>query len=229
MPDTKFSFAALREHLRKYLWIYLIGIAICLLGTSLLWPTTESRPPNEQTVTIYLADVGSNPEPLEPFARDALAAVQAEFPDIRQVEFQSLNYMEQDYTSSMVLLTRLAVGECDAFLCSQAVMDALVQSEALLDLEPYVKAGWMADCGLEPYEAEFSDDETGEHYRLTAGLRLDSVAALYDLRAFYNEGAYLCVTGNGGNVDSTLRALEIIMKALTEGDYAQPENPEPTA
>ena len=32
MPDTKFSLPALREHLRKYLWVYLIGIALCLAG-----------------------------------------------------------------------------------------------------------------------------------------------------------------------------------------------------
>ena len=36
MPDTKFSWRALREHLRKYFWIYLIGIAVCMLGTNLL-------------------------------------------------------------------------------------------------------------------------------------------------------------------------------------------------
>lgn len=229
MPDTKLTPAALREHIRKYAWVYLIGIAVCLLGTSLLWTTTEPRPTNEQTVTIYLADVGSNPEPLAPVARKALEALRDEFPDIRVVEFQSLNYMEEDYTSSMVLLTRLAVGECDAFLCSQAVMDALVQSEALEDLAPRLDAGWMADVDLQPYVAEHVDDETDERYTLTAGLKLDSVNALYGMRAFYNDGAYLCVTTNGGNVDSTLRALEIIMKDLTEGDYAQSEATEPAA
>jgi len=34
MPVTKFSFAALREHIRKYLWIYIIGVGACLLLTN---------------------------------------------------------------------------------------------------------------------------------------------------------------------------------------------------
>ena len=68
MPDTKFSFAALKEHLRKYLWVYLIGVAACLLGTNLLWTTTAPRLTNEQVVTVYLADAYTNPEPLSDVA-----------------------------------------------------------------------------------------------------------------------------------------------------------------
>ena len=228
MPDTKFSLPALREHLRKYLWIYLIGIAMCLVGSSLLWTTTAPRPSELETVLIYLADNGSNPQPLEGIARHMLEATQPYDETLKLVEFQSLNYMEDDYTSSMLLMTRLAVGEGDAFLASQSVMDALVQSEALLPLDDYVAEGWPG-YGLEPYYATWSDEETGESETLLAGLRLDEVDALYDLRAFYNEGAYLCVTANGGNVQTTMKALEVMLQDLMEGDYAASEDTEPAA
>ena len=70
MPDTKFSLPALREHIRKYFWIYLVGIAICLIGTGVLWTTTEPRAAIDETVLVFLADGYANPEPLAPIAKD---------------------------------------------------------------------------------------------------------------------------------------------------------------
>ena len=229
MPDTKFSLPALREHIRKYLWIYLIGIAFCLVGTSVLWTTTTPQPSIDETVVVFLADAYTNPEPLAPIARDMFEQTKPFDEKLKEVDFQSLMYQEDDYTSTMVLLTRLSVGEGDAFLASQAAMDALVRSEALVDLTEYVQAGWLAEYGLEPYTAEWTDEERGESYSLMAGLKLDSVTALKDMGAFFSDGAYLCVTANGGNLDTTMKALEFMMKDLTEGGYAQPENTEPAA
>jgi len=229
MPDTKFSLPALREHLRKYFWIYLIGITICLVGTSVLWTTTTPRPSIQETVVVYLADAYANPEPLEPIARDMLEQTRPFDETLKEVDFQGMMYQEDDYTSTMVLLTRLSVGEGDAYLASQAAMDALVRSEALIDLTEYVEGGWLSEYDLEPYIAEYSDEDSGEHYSLMAGLRLDSVTALKDMGAFFSDGAYLCVTINGGNVETTMKALEVMMKDLTEVSHAQPENTEPAA
>ena len=229
MPDTKFSFAALKEHLRRYLWVYVVGLAICLFGTSLLWTTTQPRPSNEETVTIFLADTYSNPEPLSSVARsvqERLAPVEAQ---IKLVEFQNLQYTEDDYTSSMVLMTRLAVGEGDAFFASQAAMDALVRSEALLPLDDAVAEGWLGEYGLEPCYGTVTDEETGESTTFLAGLKLDSVTALKQMGAFMNEGAYLCVANNGGNVDATMKALEFVLADLTEAKNAQAEDTEPAA
>ena len=52
MPDTKFSWRGLREHLRKYFWIYLLGVALCLVGTNLLWTMTRPQFSNEEVVTV---------------------------------------------------------------------------------------------------------------------------------------------------------------------------------
>ncbi len=229
MPDTKFSLPALAEHIRKYLWVYLVGIALCLVGTGLLWTTTAPHPLIEETVVVALADTYCNGDPLAPVAEDMLEQTRPFDERLKAVEFQSLMYQEEDYTSSMVLLTRLSVGEIDAFLAGQGAMDALVRSEVLVDLTESVQGGWLAEYGLEPYVAEYQDDETGEHYSIMAGLRLDRLDALREMGALYNEGAYLCVTGNGGNVETTMKALETMVRDLTEGDYAQPENTEPAA
>ena len=55
MPDVKFSWRGLREHLRKYWIIYLVGVALGLFGAELLWTVTRPTIPNDASVDIYLA------------------------------------------------------------------------------------------------------------------------------------------------------------------------------
>lgn len=224
MPDTKFSWRALREHLRKYIWLYLLGIALGLLGAELLWTMTRPRIPSTASVNIYLAAEYSNPEPLESFAPDILSRVQADDPSIRQVAFESMMYNDQVYTSNMLLVTRLAVGECDAFLASPVAMEALVASDALTPLDDALAAGWMGRFGLEPYVVTTQDEESGESRTWTAGLRLDSLDALAQMGAFDNRGAFLCVTGSGGNEAAAMKALEYLVDDLTEASHAGTES-----
>lgn len=229
MPDTKFSLSALREHLRRYLWIYIIGIIACLVGTSLLWTTTRPRPSIEQTVTVYLMDAYSNPEALSDVAEDMYRRTKPDDDALQLVEFQGLMYTEEDYMSSMLLLTRLAVGEGDAFLTTQAGLDALVASQVLVRLDDYVAAGWPGDFGLEPCYATYTDEETGASETYLAGLRLDSVTALTTRGAFASEGAILCVASNGGNVETTMKALEYMLQDLTEETHDPAGTTEPAA
>lgn len=224
MPDTKFSWRFLREHLRKYIWLYLLGIVLGLLGAELLWTMTRPRIPSTASVNIYLASGYSNPEPLEALAPDILSRVQADDPAIRQVAFESMMYNDQLYTSNMLLVTRLAVGECDAFLASPEAMDALVASDALTPLDDALAAGWMDAYNLEPYVVTTEEEEGGERRTWTAGLRLDSLDALAQMGAFDNRGAFLCVTGSGGNEAAALKALEYLVGDLTEASHAGTES-----
>ena len=164
MPDTRFSWRALLEHLRKFGAIYLIGIAVCLFGTNLLWTMTSPTIPPEQSVIVYLAAGYSNPEPLSGIANEMLAETQKKDNTLRTVEFQSLQYVESemDYSGPMALLARLSVGEGDAFLASRQVMDQLVLGGALLPLDEIVESGWMSGLELEPYYVTVEDGETGE-------------------------------------------------------------------
>ena len=223
MPDTSFSFRALREHIRKYFWIYLVGIALSLVGTSLLWTTTRPRLENYEEVIVFLADGFSNPEPLHDVAEDMLARTQPFDDTLKSVEFQSLMFNEDDYNSNMLLVTRLAVGEADAFIAGKAAMEALVPSEALLPLDDYVAAGWPGDYGLEPYYAELVDEESGKTTRFLAGLRVDSLTVLAERGVILPEGACLCVTANGGNVETTMKAIEFMLEDLTEASHAGTE------
>lgn len=231
MPDTKFSLPALREHLRKYLWVYIVGIVVCLLGTGVLWTTTRPRPSNDQVVTVFLMDAYANPDALSDVAADMLARTRPGDDNLKAVEFQYLQYSGEDfdYTGSMLLLTRLAVGEGDAFLANQVGMEALVNSQVLVPLDDYVAAGWPGDFGMEPWYATYTDDETGASTTYMAALKLDGIDALAERGAFMNEGAYLCVAANGGNVETTMRALQFMLEDLTEGKNAATEAAEPAA
>lgn len=223
MPDTRFSWRSLREHLRKYIWLYLLGIALGLMGAELLWTMTRPRIPSQASVNIYLAADYSNAEPLEALAPDILARVQADDESIRQVAFESMLYNDQAYTSTMLLVTRLSVGECDAFLASEKAMEGLVSSGALIPLDDALAAGWMGAYDLEPYAVTTEDEESGESATWTAGLRLDSVSALAKMGAFDNRGAFLCVTGTGGNAQAAMKALEYLIGDLTEASDAGTE------
>ena len=218
MPDTRFSWRALLEHLRKFGAIYLIGIAVCLFGTNLLWTMTAPTIPPEQSVIVYLAAGYSNPEPLSGIANEMLAETQKKDNTLRTVEFQSLQYVESemDYSGPMALLARLSVGEGDAFLASRQVMDQLVLGGALLPLDEIVESGWMSGLELEPYYVTVEDGETGEESTYLAGLRLDTLDALSEMDAFRNEDAFLAIPANGTNQDTTLYALEIMVDALQQ-------------
>lgn len=216
MPDTKFTWRGLREHIRKYMWIYLVGIALCLVGTNLLWTTTRPHPGIEEAVHVFMADAYSNPDPLSDTAAHMLEECQKVDPTLQEVSFESLLYTPDDYNSSILLMTRLTVGEADAFLACSDAMDALIAADVLVDLDEYAAKGWLSQYGLEPFYATVEDDETGAQRTLLAGLRLDGVTALGRMGAFNPDGALLCVTVNGGNVETTMRALEVMMEDLTQ-------------
>ena len=231
MPDNKLSLSGLKEHLRKYLGIYLLVIAITLVGCDLLWTTTRPQLYGDEIVKIYLTANYSNSDPLNGIAADMLARAREVDETVGAVEFESLYYVDPsvDYNGSLVLITRLAVGEGDAFIASAEAMDSLCVSDTLKDLTELVEGGWLAEYHLEPYYYTRTDEETGESRTLLLGLRLDSLTALARLGAMDNEGALLCLADNGDNPETTLRALEVMMKELTEASDAGTEDTQPSA
>ena len=217
MPESKFTWPRLKEHLRKFLWIYLVGIVVCVAGTNLLWTTTAPRIPYDQSVVILMADGFSNAEALDSVAKETLIRTQADDPTLKLVEFQPMQYVgPEDYASQMLMVTRLSIAEGDALLACEAAMDALLKMNAVLPLDDAWANGWMEGRGLEPYYATAVDEETGEERTFLAGVRLDSVDALARLHAFNNEGAFLCVTINSENEATSLKALEHLIDVLGE-------------
>ena len=216
MPDTRLTWFNIKEHFRKYIWVYVVVIVAALVTGDLLWTTTTPQLPEEQRVLIYLANPWSSVDPLAPIAEDALNAVKQVDDTLEEVSFETLMFSEQDYTGTMLLMTRLAAGEGDAFFAGQEAMNALATSGACLPLDEYYEKGWLADSGLEPYYATVTDEETGESATHLAGFRLDSLTALADLEAFDNQGAYLVVMSNSTNLDTTMKVLETIVDDLKE-------------
>lgn len=218
MPDTRLTWKNIKEHIRKFGWIYVVVVAVTLVAGNLVWISTTPRIPEDQRVLVYLADEWSNPEPLNDIAADVLEKVQAEDDSILEVAFESLLFAdpERDYTGVMLLMTRLAVGEGDIFLANQNAMDALVNSGACLPLDDYWASGWLNDSGLEPYYATLTDEETGETTTLLAGLKIDALDGLLEREAFNNRGAYLAVAANGQNVEASIAAAEYLVEDLKE-------------
>ena len=218
MPDTKLTWAGLREHLRRSAAIYLAVLAACMVLTNLLWTTTAPRVPDEKRVLIYLADGYTNASTLNDLAQTVLERARRDDPTLEQVQFMDLMYtgQESDYTGSILLATRLSLGEADLFLASAPTMEALVADGACLPLDEMYKDGFMRESGLEPWYAEVTDEETGETTTFLAGFRLDGLEALDELGAIQSEGHYLAVISNGTNIETSARAAEILAEALRE-------------
>lgn len=215
MPDTRPTWANIRENLRKYVALY-IGMAIlAAVLANLLYTTTAPRVPDDQTVLIYLAGGYSEPRLLDDLSADMLVRAQVDDSTLQQVSFEGLMYTgEEDYTSNMLLMTRLAVGDADAFLATEACMNALVRSGICLPLDDLYAAGWLRDSGLEPWYADITYEETGETATALLGFHLDNATALRNRGAYDNEGAYLAITVNGTNIDTTLKAVEIFVNDI---------------
>ena len=227
MPHYGISWFRLKEHFRKYLAVYIVGVVICVLLTNLVYTSTAPQTPYDQEVLIYLADVFTDTEPLDDLAADALAYAQEFDETLLEVNFESLQYVnpEQDYTSSMLLMARLSLGEADVFLASGLCMEALCATEAFLPLDDYLAEGWMEEFALEPYL--YTSEETGETF--VAGLKLDGVSGLAEIGAFNNEGAVLVITANSTNTDTSMQVAEYIIRQLMEGDYVSTHRPEQEA
>lgn len=223
MPITKFSWAAFKENIRKFGVVYLVGILITMACTNLVWTMTRPRIPDEQSVTIYIADEYSNPDALDSVAQKMLEGGQAFDETLEEVMFYSLTYSDpnQDYTGSMVLATRLSTGEADVFLCNDYALANLQGAEAALDLEPYLEAGWLEGLDIETQEIEIYDFDIDGTVKEVLGsyigaIKLDNVDGLYKCGAMDNEGTYLVIASNGTNIETTMETVEIMMRALME-------------
>lgn len=218
MPDTKLNMQNIRDHLRKFGVVYVVLIVVAAVLTSLLWTMTAPVIPDDERILIYLADEYSNVEPLEPYREKLLARAQAVDPNIRDVTFESLRYTdpEEDYTGVMVLMTRLAAGEGDLFLAGTDAMAALVQSGVCMDLEPLWQGGWLKS--LEPYYADYTDTTTGKTTHLLAGVKLDPLNALLELRAFQNAGACLALPVNSPNIEAASAVAEELASLMKEAN-----------
>lgn len=225
MPHFGLNWIRLKEHFRKCWGIYIVGFIICGILSNIIFSATTPQTPIEQEVLIYVADTYTDTTKLDAVAADMLAYGQTNDETLLEIDFEDLQYSnpEEDYYSSMILMTRLALNEGDVFLANSYCYDTLTMQDYYLPLEDYLEAGWLEGLDLETVEAE--SVETGEKH--IAAVRLDSVNALAELGAFANSGAYLVICPNSTNVETTMDVIEYMLTNMLEGKYASAESTEP--
>lgn len=227
MPYSGFSFFRLKEHFRKFWAIYIAGCVICGCLSSIVFTSTTPQTPIEQEVLVYLVDSYTDYTKLDHVAADMLEYGQSVDETLLEIVFEPIQYTdpETDYYSSMILVTRLALGEGDAYIANSYSQPQLLGTEAYLPLEDYLADGWLE--GLEFETISHTSEETGETH--IAGIRLDNFPALAELGAINHNGAVLMIACNSTNVETTMEVIEHMMIGLSEGTYAHAESTEPAA
>jgi len=225
MPHFGLSWFRIKEHFRKSIAIYIAGIVVFVILSSLIFTATEPKTPIEQEVLIYMADAYTVSGNLDGVAAEMLAYGQETDPTLLEIDFEDLQYSDpnQDYYSSMMLMTRLALNEGDAFFANKFCAEQMMLQDYYLPLEDYLEAGWLEGLDLEPVES--TSLETGETH--IAGLRLDTVTALADPLGAYSPGeAVLIITPVSTNLETTMNVIEHMLINLVEGNYAPAESTE---
>ena len=225
MPHFGLSWFRIKEHFRKTVGLYIIGIVICAVLSNVIFSATTPQTPIEQEVLIYLADSYTVSSNLDGVAAEMLAYGQETDPTLLEIDFEDLQYSnpEEDYYSTMILMTRLALNEGDAFIANKYCADQMMLQDYYLPLEDYLDAGWLEGLGLETVES--TSQETGETH--IAGIRLDTVTALADpLGAFSPAEAILMITPVSTNLETTMNVVEHMLINLVEGNYAPAESTE---
>ena len=221
MPVRGMNRARLREHIRKYSPVYIVGCIVCMLLTNILYTSTRYQVPYEKEFLVYLLDSYTNIEPLEEIREDALQYGQSIDDTLEAVVFESILYSDpaEDYTSSYLLMARAALGNGDIYIASSIGAQSLFSMGLAKPLEEALDSGWMEGLGLEPVMCE--NEETGETF--IGGLSLDHLHALLDLGVMNNEGAVLVVASNSGNEETSMAVIEHIVQALEELENAPAE------
>lgn len=223
MPHFGLTWKRIKEHFRKTVGLYIVGMLVCGILTNIIFSATEPRTPIEQEVLIYLADSYTVSANLDGVAAEMLAYGQESDPTLLEIDFEDLQYSnpEEDYYSSMILMTRLALNEGDAFLANSYCADQMMMQDYYLPLEDYLEAGWLEGLDLEPVES--TSLETGETH--IAGVRLDNVVALADpLGAFTPIDAVLIITPVSTNLETTMNVIEHMLINMVEGNYVPAES-----
>lgn len=223
MPHFGLSLFRLKEHFRKFFGLYIAGLIVCGIMSNIIFSATTPKTPIEQEVLIYLADDYTVSANLDGVAAEMLAYGQETDPTLLEIDFEDLQYSDPntDYYSTMILMTRLALNEGDAFLANKFCAEQMMMQDYYLPLEDYLANGWMEGLDLEP--VEYTSQETGETH--IAGLRLDNVTALADPLGAYSPGeAVLIITPVSTNLETSMNVIEHMMINLLEGNYAPAES-----
>lgn len=197
----------IRQHLTYNWWKYILLAVLSFFLVDLLYTVTAYRSPPEKKVEFYVYGFAD-----QKGLNDYMARVNREqMPDMEVMD--SLVMLTDDAYGPMQLTTYMAVGEGDLYLlpreqflsiASQGGLHPLENEEALL--ARFTGAGRSLQNGWRKIA------ETGETHLV--GIPQDKVPGLRQLA--YAQDGYLCVLAAGGNVDNTLKFLNILVNDMFE-------------
>lgn len=207
MPLKKLSRAEIREHLRRWIWMYALGIALLVFLNHLVFSMTQPRIPEENILRIYLVGAPVDADAVSGMEETLLARVQAAEDSIEKIELVNLPFSGDGATSTdMLLPAKLVAGDADAFICSAAAYRTLLNLGACLPLDAYIEGGWMqGSAGV------YAENEAGG--RFVSAIERENLAFL---QADAADAAYshIIVAANSKDTESTINALGALLSGL---------------
>ena len=137
----KLTFPVTKERIRNHFayawWQYVLLICLAIFGWNLLYTTTRYRSPNDQRLEWFYSGYQMDGEKDIDALMDELH--QSLFPNVEEVTFRTL--MLDDTYGSMQLTVWVSAGEGDLFMLNSEYFNSIAQSEAFVELTPYIEDG----------------------------------------------------------------------------------------
>ena len=205
----------LRHHFTYNWWLYLLLGVLAVFGWNLIFTTTAYRPPESKKVQWYIASPGLYQEGLNAWMEEVR---QSSMPDMELMD--SVMLVSDEYYGDMQLSTYIAVGEGDLYLlpadrfqsyASNGCFAALENEEALVSA--------AEGLGIDLTRGWRTDVEEGSRHLF--GIPASNMTGLYAY-GVNPQDTYLAVLISGGNIENTVKFLQIALETFTETPAATP-------
>lgn len=160
MPNTKLTWAALKNHMHYGKWIYAaIAIGAYFIG-SMLFTTTAYRPPADRKVDFEIVGFIADTEPVQKIAEALLPDAQAADPTLEAVNVYSIQYSgdpETDMYGVQKFTVMIAAREGSVYVLTRDLLEQLASQGALLPLDAYIESGVLDASNMDLAPATFAE------------------------------------------------------------------------
>lgn len=234
MPNTKLTWPALKNHMHYGKWIYFaIAISAYCIG-SLLFTTTEYRPPAERKVDFQIVGYIGDVEPVQRVADGLLEDAQKADPTLEQIGVYNIQYSgdpETDTYGVQKFTVMIAAREGAVYIMNRETLEQLAGQGGLLPLEGYIDSGALDVSGQDLSRATFEeppekDDDPPTGITHVYGISCEDMERFLDPDiGFDTTDKFMAVMGYCPNPDTAVDVMQRLRAAMAE---SMPE-PEPTA
>ena len=214
--DTPLNLPRVKEHLRYNWWKYVLLVALSLVIWNLYFSMTAYRPPEDKKLVTLIYASGDYPT-----AQMWLDTVREEhFPD--QEEFTAEFVVQDETYGTMVLSTRMVVGDVDLVVVPRSEALSYAESGLLLSLED--KGDIPALCeaaGVDIQRGWWRNTAAGERHLLWI-----PVSGLPRVCSWlYADPADFClgIRIQCGNEDNAVELVRLLLQDAAQNPAAAPE------